>query len=85
MINMKTQATWRLPVYQLIGPIVRVHWDYELIEREGMEGIETYWEMTELVVPNDATPEEALALGVPPAIAAEFKPENFTPPENIDG
>jgi len=74
---MRTQATWKLPVYQLIGPIVRVHWDYGLIEREGMEGIETYWEATELVVPNNATPEEALALGVPPAIAAEFKPENF--------
>jgi hypothetical protein len=78
---MKTQATWKLPVYQLIGPIVRVHWDYEFIERQGMEGIEKYWEMTELVVPNDATPEEALALGVPSVIAIEFKPENFTPNE----
>jgi hypothetical protein len=81
---MKTQATWKLPVYQLIGPIVRVHWDYEIIKREGMEGIETYWEMLELVVPKDATPEEALELGVPADIAAEFKPENFTPNETTE-
>jgi hypothetical protein len=75
---MKTQAGWKLPVYQLIGPIVRVHWDYELIEREGMDGLESFWEASEAVVPKDATPEEALALGVPFAIAAKFKPENFT-------
>jgi hypothetical protein len=55
-----------------------VHWDYELIEREGMDGLESFWEASEAVVPKDATPEEALALGVPFAIAAKFKPENFT-------
>jgi hypothetical protein len=75
---MKTEAGWLLPVYQLIGPIVRVHWDYEELTREDMDGGgTTYWRATEMVVPKDATPEEALALGVPPDIAAEFKPENF--------
>lgn len=76
---MKTEADWLLPVYQLIGPIVRVHWDYEELTKEGQDGETIYWRATELVVPKDATPAEALALGVPAAIAAEFKPENFTP------
>jgi hypothetical protein len=76
---MKTEADWLLPVYQLIGPVVRVHWDYEELTKERQEGDVTYWRATELVVPKDATPEEALALGVPASIAAEFKPENFTP------
>jgi hypothetical protein len=75
--KMKTEAGWKLPVYQLIGPIVRVHWDYEELTKEDDMGLTTYWRATEMVVPKDATPEEALALGVPPEIAAEFKPENF--------
>jgi hypothetical protein len=75
---MKTEAGWLLPVYQLIGPIVRVHWDYEELTREDMDGGKTiYWQATEVVVPKDATPAEALALGVPADIAAEFKSENF--------
>jgi hypothetical protein len=74
---MKSYSGEKQPTYWLIGPIVRVHWDHKIVSGDEYD----QWEASEAAVPNDATPEEALALGVPPAIAAEFKPENFTPNE----
>jgi hypothetical protein len=53
---MKVSANWQLPVYQVIGPVVRVHWDYsvrEVMDELG-EGPMTVHEAQEAVVPLDA-------------------------------
>ena len=48
-------ANWELPVYQVIGPVIRVHWDYSSHEA-GDEWGEPYtvWEAQEAVVPLNA-------------------------------
>jgi hypothetical protein len=57
---MLVQSTWELPVYQVLGPIIRVHWDYSsrIIESESEDGEPqepTYqWSCREAVVPIDA-------------------------------
>lgn len=76
-INMKTYSTHELPVYQLIGDIVRVHWDGEQVEGGGIDEPTLQWCYDELVVPKDYTPEQAYAMGVPLEIAEGFLPENF--------
>jgi hypothetical protein len=46
-------ANWELPVYQVIGPVIRVHWDYS--SHEAGEGeLYTVWEAQEAVVPLNA-------------------------------
>jgi hypothetical protein len=55
---MKVYANWKLPVYQEIGPVVRVHWDYSETETE--HGIQ--WECQEVVVPLDASESEFIRL-----------------------
>lgn len=48
-------SDWQLPVYQVIGPVVRVHWDYvERTVEDEMQGIRTIWDAQEAVVPLDA-------------------------------
>ncbi len=52
---MYVSANWELPVYQIIGPIIRVHWNYsqKTITDMGEEPY-TVWECEEAVVPLDA-------------------------------
>jgi hypothetical protein len=59
--NMQVSANWELPVYQVLGPIIRVHWDYhqrapEPDTRDDMDGGQSgpTWVMQEAVVPLDA-------------------------------
>jgi hypothetical protein len=48
-------ANWELPVYQAIGPVIRVHWDYSSHEAgDDMGEPYTVWEAQEAVVPLDA-------------------------------
>lgn len=48
-------SDWQLPVYQVIGPVVRVHWDYvERTVEDEMQGTRTMWDAQEAVVPVDA-------------------------------
>lgn len=52
-------ATWELPVYQVIGPVIRVHWDYWSHDKsdEDFGELMTIWEAQEAVVPLDADRE----------------------------
>jgi hypothetical protein len=70
---MKTYAARQLPTYQLIGDIVRVHWDGQTVVIDEQE----QYCYEEIVVPKTYTPEQAAAIGVPPDIADGFLPENF--------
>lgn len=45
-------ANWELPIYQVIGPVNRVHWDYSHSFNEETE--EDVWTAQEAVVPLDA-------------------------------
>lgn len=56
--KMKVYANWKLPVYQVIGLVVRVHWDY--YESENEYG--TQWECQEAVVPLEASEEEFITI-----------------------
>lgn len=54
-------ADHELEVYQVLGPIIRVHWDYEQYEVEiDSETNETKmaWKCKEAVVPLNATRDE---------------------------
>ena len=79
---MKVYATKELPTYQLIGDVVRVHWNGEQVQTTGIDEIELQWCYDELVVPKTYTPAEALANGVPPELAAKFTPSNFVEDQN---
>ena len=48
---MQVTSNWELPVYQVIGPVVRVHWDYSHTTSEDNDEI---WTAQEAVVPVDA-------------------------------
>jgi hypothetical protein len=48
-------SNWKLPVYQVIGPVNRVHWDYSHSFSEETE--EDVWTAQEAVVPLDADRE----------------------------
>ena len=76
---MKVYASRQLPTYQLIGDIVRVHWNGEHNVKEGQDT----WSYNELVLPKTATPEEALFNGLPPDLAAGFVPSNFVEETNV--
>ena len=71
---MKTYANRKLPQFQWIGNIVRVHWEEQpFITAEG----ENQWVYEEIVVPDTGSPEDALASGVPPEVASQFIRANF--------
>ena len=70
---MKVYSNNQLPIYQLIGNIVRVHWGETLITKDGVD----QFCYEELIVPKTYTPQEAEAIGVPNEIAINFLPENF--------
>lgn len=52
---MYVNADWEIPVYQVIGPIVRVHWNYvqREVDYEGMAPWTTF-DIDEAVVPTNA-------------------------------
>jgi len=51
-----TYSTWELPVYQVIGPRLRVHWDYGSEEVEDQEGeLRTQYYAKEVVLPVDVS------------------------------
>lgn len=53
------EATWILPTYQEIGPVVRVHWGHRTEDREDMDGtVTTFHIFWEAVCPIDGTREE---------------------------
>lgn len=79
---MKVYATRELPTYQLIGDVVRVHWDGEQVEVGGVEEPTFQWCYEELALSKTATPEDALANGLPPELAAGFIPSNFVEEQN---
>ena len=80
---MKVYATRELPTYQLIGDVVRVHWDRKQVEVGGIDETGLQWCYEELVLSKNYTPEEALANGTPPDIAAGFIPSNFLEDKNV--
>jgi len=51
-------ANWQLPVYQVIGPVIRVHWDYttRTID-DGIDLERTTYDCQEAVVPLGADRE----------------------------
>jgi len=55
---MQVEANWEFPVYQVIGPVIRVHWDYAHTTGED-EFQDPYdiWAAQETVVPLDADRE----------------------------
>ena len=57
---MKVTANWQLPVYQVIGPVNRVHWDYSHCFDEETE--EDVWTAQEAVVPLDADRETFVSI-----------------------
>ena len=56
-------ANWELPIYQVIGPVIRVHWDYSTRTVDDM-GDEPYLmhDAQEAVVPLDADRATFVAL-----------------------
>ena len=50
---MYVNADWELPVYQVIGPIIRVHWNYSqrTVEAWGEGEPRITWDAEEAVVP----------------------------------
>lgn len=51
---MQVTANWELPVYQVIGPVVRVHWDYNHSLSDDEEPYDI-WTAQEAVVPVNAS------------------------------
>ena len=48
-------ANWELPIYQVIGPVIRVHWDYvHTTGEDEFQGPYDIWAAQESVVPLDA-------------------------------
>ena len=56
-------AKWELPIYQVIGPVIRVHWDYSSHQSDEEWGEPmTIWEAQEAVVPLDADRDTFVAI-----------------------
>jgi hypothetical protein len=56
-------ANWQLPVYQVIGPVIRVHWDYSSYQSDEEWGEPyTIWEAQEAVVPLGAGRETFVSI-----------------------
>ena len=52
---MQVTANWELPIYQVVGPVIRVHWDYSSHQTdEEWDEPMTVWTAQEAVVPLDA-------------------------------
>lgn len=48
-------ANWELPIYQVIGPVIRVHWGYfHTTGEDEFQGPYDIWTAQEAVVPLDA-------------------------------
>ena len=58
---MQVNADWELPIYQAIGPIIRVHWDYQSYQTDEEEP-RTVWNAQEAVVPLDADRETFVSI-----------------------
>jgi hypothetical protein len=58
---MQVTANWELPVYQVIGPVVRVHWDYNHSLSDDEEPYDI-WNAQEAVVPLDADRETFVSI-----------------------
>lgn len=56
---MQVTSNWELPVYQVIGPVIRVHWDY--VHTTGEDG-DDIWTAQEAVVPLDADREAFVSI-----------------------
>lgn len=61
---MRVNAKHKLEVYQVIGPVVRVHWDYEEKQVSDMDGEDSYtmWDCQEAVVPLHANREAFVSI-----------------------
>lgn len=59
---MYVNADWELPIYQILGPIVRVHWNYSQRTIEYEDESRTTWDCQEAVVPIDANRETFVSL-----------------------
>lgn len=68
----------KLPTFQKIGPVVRIHFDASTIEKydETTETNITIHVAREVVVPSYYTPEQVERAGVPHAIAKKFVPSS---------
>ena len=51
---MRVTANWELPIYQVIGPVIRVHWNYSHHTVDGMDEPTIAYDAEESVVPLDA-------------------------------
>jgi hypothetical protein len=49
---MKVTSSWELPVYQVIGPVVRIHWNYQ--EIPATDETPAMWSCEEAIVPVNA-------------------------------
>jgi hypothetical protein len=61
---MRVYANWQLPVFQILGTIIRVHWDYEYKEIQEDNNVDledssisSKWSAEEVIVPLDADRE----------------------------
>jgi hypothetical protein len=60
---MQVTANWELPVYQVIGPVVRVHWGYaHSVGEDEFQGPYGIWTASEAVVPIDANRATFIAI-----------------------
>jgi pyruvate-formate lyase-activating enzyme len=60
---MQVTANWELHIYQVIGPVVRVHWDYvHTTGDDEFQGPYDIWTAQEAVVPVDADRETFVAI-----------------------
>jgi hypothetical protein len=60
---MQVTANWELPIYQIIGPIIRVHWDYvHTTGEDEFQGLYDTWTAQEAVVPLGADRETFVSI-----------------------
>ena len=60
---MQVTSNWELPVYQVIGPVIRVHWDY--VHTTGEDDFDQHydiWTAQEAVVRMDADREAFVSI-----------------------
>jgi hypothetical protein len=60
---MQVTSNWELPVYQVIGPVNRVHWDYvHTTGEDEFQGPYDIWTAEEAVVPLGADREAFVSI-----------------------
>lgn len=60
---MQVTSNWELPIYQVIGPVIRVHWGYTHTTGEDeFQGSYDVWTAQEAVVPLDADRETFVSI-----------------------